>query len=102
MLLVFSCGLAGAESGRERGAALFQQKGCAHCHAINGAGGHKGPDLSAVGTRLKPAAIQRQIVSGGLAMPAFGEALSPGETKDLVSFLHTCRKNLAPAGVPQL
>lgn len=30
------------------GAALFEHKGCGHCHAVNGWGGHLAPDLGAV------------------------------------------------------
>lgn len=85
-----------AESREQRGAELFQKKGCLHCHAMNGVGGHKGPNLSGVGKRLKPAAIQKQILDGGLTMPSFDTALSADEVKDLVAYLRKCRKDIAP------
>ena len=83
-----------AESSRERGAALFEQKGCVQCHAIAGSGGHKGPDLSGVGKQRKKDYIEHQILEGGLAMPSFKDALTPEEAHDLVEFLHRCRKPL--------
>lgn len=73
------------------GPTLFHDRGCAQCHEIRGAGGHKGPDLSGVGRRLKKDAIQSQIVKGGDAMPAFGEALPGDEIAALVKYLHHCR-----------
>lgn len=73
------------------GPTLFRERGCEHCHEIRGVGGHKGPDLSGVGRRLKDAAIERQIVSGGDAMPAFGEALPAEEIAALVKYLDRCR-----------
>ncbi len=85
-----------AESREQRGADLFQKKGCLHCHTMNGVGGHKGPNLSGVGKRLKPAAIQKQILTGGLTMPSFDTALTADEVKDLVAYLHKCRKDIAP------
>ncbi len=74
------------------GPGLFRERGCAQCHAIGGLGEHKGPDLSGVGRRLKKDGIERQIVQGGGAMPAFGEVLSAAETATLVRYLQHCRE----------
>jgi mono/diheme cytochrome c family protein len=73
------------------GATLFQVRGCAQCHTLHGAGGHKGPNLSGVGRRLKSGAIESQIVVGGGEMPAFGEALPHAEIVTLVKYLHKQR-----------
>ena len=95
MLVVLLGALSVASSGgaqeRKIGSEEFRDKGCAHCHAIGGVGGSKGPALDAVGRRLKVAAIRRQILQGGLTMPAFGEVLSKDEVDALVKYLHRCR-----------
>jgi mono/diheme cytochrome c family protein len=83
---------ASASSSKHSGAALFHEKGCEHCHGVNGRGGDLGPDLSTVGKRLKKEQIEHQIHDGGAAMPAFGDVLQPDEIKDLVDFLHGKRK----------
>jgi mono/diheme cytochrome c family protein len=83
---------------RKAGAALFHEKGCEHCHGVNGRGGDLGPDLSTVGKRLSKQKIEHQIHNGGAAMPAFGDVLQPDEVKDLVDFLHAKRK--APKNAP--
>jgi mono/diheme cytochrome c family protein len=77
---------------KDSGATLFHEKGCEHCHGVNGHGGELGPDLSTVGKRLKKQQIEHQIHDGGAAMPAFGDVLQPDEIKDLVDFLHAKRK----------
>jgi mono/diheme cytochrome c family protein len=77
---------------KDAGAALFHEKGCEHCHGVNGRGGELGPDLSTVGKRLNKEKIEHQIQHGGTAMPAFGDVLQPDEIKDLVDFLHAKRK----------
>jgi mono/diheme cytochrome c family protein len=77
---------------KKPGARLFHEKGCEHCHGVDGRGGDLGPDLSTVGKRLKKERIERQIREGGAAMPAFGDALQPDEIKDLVDFLRAKRK----------
>lgn len=82
---------ASSASKRARGAAVFAQSGCPHCHTIRGVGGAKGPDLSGVGRRLKEAQMRRQIVQGGDVMPSFGDALQETELSDLLSYLRSCR-----------
>ena len=77
--------------------ALFHDKGCEHCHGVNGVGGEKGPDLSGVGRRLKPVQIERQIREGGEAMPPFNDVLAPDEVKLLVVWLSGNRA-LPPKG----
>lgn len=77
---------------RKSGAALFHERGCEHCHGVDGRGGDIGPDLSTVGKRLKKQKIEQQIRAGGAAMPAFGDVLQPDEIKDLVDFLRAKRK----------
>jgi ubiquinol-cytochrome c reductase cytochrome b subunit len=87
------------------GATLFHERGCDQCHQIRGVGGHKGPDLSGVGRSLHKPAIERQIVAGGDAMPAFGEVLPPAEIQALVKYLARCKEKIrqpkAAATVPQ-
>jgi ubiquinol-cytochrome c reductase cytochrome b subunit len=74
-----------------RGAALFYQKGCEYCHAIGGQGGHRGPDLSHVGTQLTSEQMVVRILNGGKIMPAFAHLLEPDELNDLVAFLQSRR-----------
>jgi mono/diheme cytochrome c family protein len=71
---------------------LFHEKGCEHCHGVDGRGGNLGPDLSTVGKRRNKQQIEHQIHDGGAAMPAFADVLQPDEIKDLVDFLHAKRK----------
>ena len=70
-----------------RGAELFEQEACLACHQIGGAGGQRGPDLSAVGDRLTREQLTWRILYGGNNMPAYGQTLSPDELNALVAFL---------------
>src|SRR5439155_25631427 len=82
---------------RLQGAALFQSKNCRNCHALDGLGGQRGPDLTTVGTRLTRGQLIDQISNGtpgGGNMPAYGKQISPDEMTALVEFL----ENLRPAG----
>ena len=72
-----------------QGAAVFQNKTCRNCHALDGAGGRRGPDLTTVSRRLDRDELIRQVIQGGGNMPAYGKQLSPTEVKALVSFLGT-------------
>jgi ubiquinol-cytochrome c reductase cytochrome b subunit len=84
---------------RLQGAALFQNKDCRNCHALDGVGGRRGPDLSTVGTRLTRDQLIDQISNGtpgGGNMPAYGKQISPAEMTALVEFL----ENLRPPGAP--
>lgn len=92
-LLVCSSAASAAWGGSRRahGAAIFNESGCAHCHTIGNAGGHKGPDLSGVGRRLKKTQMQRQITNGSKLMPPFAEDLQGRDMDDLVAYLRSCR-----------
>jgi ubiquinol-cytochrome c reductase cytochrome b subunit len=84
-----------------QGALLFQDKQCRNCHAVGGEGGHRGPDLSVVGTRMDQPELVRQVIQGGGNMPAYGNTLSPQEIKALVSYLVSLRPlNTIPAENP--
>jgi mono/diheme cytochrome c family protein len=74
-----------------RGAQVFADNGCEHCHTIRKKGGDKGPDLSGVGRRLNETQIKTQILQGGKTMPPFAEVLQKSETEDLVAYLRSCR-----------
>jgi ubiquinol-cytochrome c reductase cytochrome b subunit len=79
------------------GAAMFQNKNCRNCHALQGSGGQRGPDLTAVGMRLTRDQLIDQISNGtpgGGNMPAYGKQVSPPEMTALVEFL----TNLRPRG----
>src|SRR5262249_14601128 len=65
---------------RLQGAAVFQSKNCRNCHALEGTGGRRGPDLTTVGTRLTDGQLIDQISNGtpgGGNMPAYGKQISP-------------------------
>jgi ubiquinol-cytochrome c reductase cytochrome b subunit len=84
---------------RLQGAALFQSKSCRNCHALDKSGGRRGPDLTAVGTRLTRDQLIDQVSNGtpgGGDMPAYGKQISPPEMTALVGFL----ENLRPEGAP--
>jgi len=89
---------------RSAGAATFHDKGCEHCHGVDGIGTDRGPDLSTIGKRWKKDRIEKQIREGGGGMPPFGDALQQDEVKDLVDYLSAKRKSPAtsrPSAVPQ-
>jgi len=76
---------------RERGAKVFADNGCSHCHTIRQKGGDKGPDLSGIGRRLNEDQIRTQILKGGQTMPPFADVLQKSETEDLVAYLRSLR-----------
>jgi ubiquinol-cytochrome c reductase cytochrome b subunit len=74
-----------------QGAAILQQKTCRNCHALDGRGGQRGPDLTAVATRLTHDQMIRQVIQGGGNMPAYGKELNRFEVEALVAFLDTLK-----------
>jgi len=81
---------------RLQGALVIQQKQCRNCHAIDGIGGQRGPDLMDVGTRLTEPELVRQVIQGGGNMPAYGKNLRPDEVSAVVAYM----VSLHPKGVP--
>jgi ubiquinol-cytochrome c reductase cytochrome b subunit len=82
-----------------QGALVLQSKQCRNCHSLEGAGGQRGPALDSVASRLTEDQMIRQVLQGGGNMPAYGNALSPSETKALVAFLMTLRGNDLPPAI---
>ncbi len=85
-----------------QGALVFQYKNCRNCHALEGIGGQRGPDLSYIGTRMTANQLIDQISNGtpgGGNMPAYGKQMSANEMKVLVDFLVSLRpEGQHPAG----
>jgi ubiquinol-cytochrome c reductase cytochrome b subunit len=79
-----------------QGSLVFQLKQCRNCHALGDAGGHRGPALDDVATRLTRDQLIRQVLQGGGNMPAYGTNLSPAETTALVAFLEMLRPGHVP------
>jgi ubiquinol-cytochrome c reductase cytochrome b subunit len=84
-----------------QGAVVLQNKQCRNCHALDGIGGRRGPDLSAVGMRLTRDQIIDQISNGtpgGGNMPAYGKQIKPAQMNALTEFLVSLRPpDQAPA-----
>ena len=88
--------LAYAEAGSpQAGKTVFQQKGCAHCHAISGVGGTVGPDLGAQPPRAHVGEMAAALWNHGPAMWAkMKEAgrpvpkVSDAEMADLLAYLY--------------
>jgi len=76
------------------GAVVFQNKDCRNCHALEGSGGKRGPDLTSVGARLTSGQLIDQVSNGtpgGGNMPAYGKQINPDEMTALVDFLTSLR-----------
>lgn len=82
-----------------QGALVLQNKQCRNCHMLDGRGGQRGPTLDNIASRMTEDQIIRQVLQGGGNMPAYGNALSPSETKALVFFLKTLRDNNVPPAI---
>jgi ubiquinol-cytochrome c reductase cytochrome b subunit len=82
-----------------QGALVLQNKQCRNCHMLDGMGGQRGPTLDGIASRMTEDQIIRQVLQGGGNMPAYGNALSPSETKALVSFLKTLGDNNVPPAI---
>jgi ubiquinol-cytochrome c reductase cytochrome b subunit len=86
-----------------QGALVFQYKNCRNCHALEGVGGAKGPDLTTVGMRLTRDQLISQVSNGtpgGGDMPAYGKQLSAVEMTALADFLASRRPPGQPAALP--
>ena len=76
---------------------VIQNKQCRNCHALQGRGGHRGPELDNVATRMNNDQLIRQVIQGGGNMPAYGKHLSPETVTAVVSFLETMHPEWEPA-----
>ena len=77
-----------------QGSLVLQYKNCRNCHALDGLGGRRGPDLTTVGTRLSRNQLIDQVSNGtpgGGNMPAYGKQMSPAEMNALAAFLVSLR-----------
>ncbi len=52
-----------------RGRAVYQERGCASCHVLDGAGRAYGPDLSNIGTQRGSAYIKEALLQPGARVP---------------------------------
>ena len=82
-----------------QGALVLQNKQCRNCHMLDGAGGQRGPTLDSIASRMTEDQIIRQVLQGGGNMPAYGNALTPSETKALVRFLISIRATNSPPAI---
>jgi ubiquinol-cytochrome c reductase cytochrome b subunit len=83
-----------------QGALVLQNKNCRNCHALQGSGGQRGPDLWGVGRRLTEEQLIDQVSNGtpgGGNMPAYGKQIKPAEMEALVKFMVSLRPEGQPA-----
>ena len=84
-----------------QGALTLQYMQCRNCHAIDGVGGQRGPDLSGVGAKLNKDQLVRQVIQGGGNMPAYGNNLTPDQVEALACYMVSLRpQNVPPSRNP--
>ena len=74
------------------GAKLFQRKGCAGCHVVNGVGGKLGPPLNGLSSRrneewVRENFLHPQKMAPGTIMPAY--LFTDSEMKNMIGYLFT-------------
>ena len=74
------------------GAKLFQKKGCAGCHMVNGVGGKWGPALNGLSSRrsedwVRENFIHPQTMAPGTIMPAY--PFSEPDMRNMIGYLFT-------------
>ena len=76
-----------AHGNAEHGIALYEQTGCASCHAIDGRGGILGPELTSIGSRRGAAHLREALVkpaagaSARLSRGPRGSGERPGDPR---------------------
>jgi mono/diheme cytochrome c family protein len=60
---------------------------CAGCHGSLGTGGNGGPDLTAIPSAKKRAAVLDQVRNGGGGMPAFKGQLTEKQIRDVAAYV---------------
>jgi len=74
------------------GAKLFQRKGCAACHMVNGSGGKLGPVLNGLSGRrneqwVRENFLHPQLMAPGTIMPAYN--FGDTDMKNMIAYLFT-------------
>ncbi|KAA0213836.1 MAG: cytochrome c [Leptolyngbya sp. PLA3] len=67
------------------GMSVWREQACVACHSVYGLGGHTGPDLTNVWSRMGEEYIRTVLRDGVRAMPSF--ALSEAEVRSLLALL---------------
>lgn len=109
LLALFSIGAAGVAYGADKkaaegaGAVLFRDKGCGFCHGADLMGTKKAPALAEIRKQKvwTPEKIAAQIQDGGQKMPPFRESLSDEEIAQLIAFLRSKNRPVAPPAPQQ-
>ena len=70
----------------EAGRQVVAQSGCLACHKIAENGGTLGPNLTKIGGRLAPQAIERTLINPTAPMPSYA-SMPPEKKAALVAFL---------------
>jgi putative heme-binding domain-containing protein len=63
------------------GKAIYQERGCASCHVLEGVGRAYGPDLSSIGAQRGPAYIKQALLEPGARVPD-GHVVVTAKPKD--------------------
>jgi ubiquinol-cytochrome c reductase cytochrome b subunit len=77
-----------AEGPTLQGAGIFFMQGCQYCHAVDGKGGSRGPELTNVRSRLSEAQIRQRILAAPEGMPSYAGKLSEEQIQSIIAFLN--------------
>jgi hypothetical protein len=89
----------GAVDTARRGATWYADR-CLRCHPMRGAGGQRGPDLTTVAARLRPAAFEALLEHHPGWKQTTIEAPGPEGAQELWSFLHAVAASPAMPAAP--
>jgi cytochrome c oxidase subunit 2 len=92
VLVIASPGPALADAAK--GAEVYKSHQCAMCHKVNGAGGKKGPDLSA-GSSHDRQWLEKYLMNPKSMLPKGtmpAAKVTPAELHDLIDYLESLKK----------